>query len=496
MTTSDQRSSLFTSLILFVTASTICTAYQRQKKMSSINAASGEEFNRALALRKQHIPNAVSLSYANTSPLMILRGKGAYLFDHNNVQYLDTRNNVAHVGHCHPAVVSAVTKQCSALNTNTRYLHPFLSELAAKLIAKANPGSRSGLTKVFFVNSGSEANDLALRLVHAKTGSWNMITIEGAYHGHTNSCINISPYKYLAGKKPLGQSASVKMVPAPDLFRGEFRPNSTMSEEDCGSKYAKYVQAAANSFGHGNLGGFIMEGGMSVAGVILPSLSYMQQAVECVRSHGGLYIADEVQTGFGRFGSSYWGFQHGNDCVFPDIVTVGKPFGNGMPLAAVITTDAVAEAFDANSVEYFNTFGGNPVCASAGLAAMNVVEAENLQQNALDIGLYLKKQFISLKEDLDIIGDIRGSGLFLGVELIRDVTTLEPADVETSFVCSVLKNKFHILTSIDGPHDNVMVIKPPMVFSIANARHFVSCFRTACLLLKEQDMTTIGKTPT
>ena len=494
MTSSPEQTSLISSLIIFVAASTICTANQRRRKIKS-KVASDEEFERALAFRKKHVPSTVSLSYANTSPLMILRGNGPYLFDHNNVQYLDTRNNVAHVGHCHPKVVSAVTEQCSALNTNTRYLHPNLSDLAAKLIAKTNP-NESGLTKVFFVNSGSEANDLALRLVHAKTGSWNMIAIEGAYHGHTNSCVNISPYKYLAGKKPLGQSVSVQMVPAPDLYRGEFRPNNAMSEEDCGSNYAKYVQAAVNSFGDGNVGGFIMEGGMSVAGIILPSLSYIKEAVECVRHCGGLYIADEVQTGFGRFGSSYWGFQHGNDCVFPDIITVGKPFGNGMPLAAVITTEAVAGAFDANGVEYFNTFGGNPVCASAGLATMNIVEAESLQQHALDVGLYLKTKFLSLKEDFDIIGDVRGSGLFMGVELIRDVKTLEPADVETSFVCSVLKNNFHILTSIDGPYENVIVIKPPLVFSIENAQHFVTCFRSTCLLMKEKDVTAIGKTPT
>ena len=277
-------------------------------------------------------------------------------------------------------------------------------------------------------------------------------------------------------------------VPSPDTFRGHHRGGLA------GKEYAQYVEDACQVYKHERnekVGSFIIEGGMSVAGVILPPPSYLERSVNAIRSAGGVYIADEVQTGFGRLGSSYWAFQHGSDvddagptAVVPDIATVGKPFGNGMPLAAVVTTRAVSNAFESMGVEYFNTFGGNPVCSAAGLAVLDSIESASLQNHARKVGAYLIDRFRRLQERVDIIGDVRGSGLFVGIELVRDhdPSSLEPAGPETSFICAALKEKYHILTSIDGPHENVLVIKPPMMFSKKDVDRFVYCFEKALLL--------------
>ena len=448
-------------------------------------------FEEVLSTRLSRIPKSVSLSYSNTTPLMIMRGEGSYLFDHTGKRYLDTRNNVCHVGHCHPRVIRAVMNQVKLLNTNTRYLHPTMCTLAEKLVSKMPP--KSGLCKVFFVNSGSEANDLALRLAISKTQSKNMICVEGAYHGHTLSVLNVSPYKFRAGKKPLGQSNQVRTVPVPDLYRSKFKGNNDAVSN---MMYAKTVNDAIIEFSNDGIAAFIIEGGMSVAGVVLPSYSYLKEAIGYVRKAGGLYIADEVQTGFGRFGLTYWGFELNNPDIYPDIVTVGKPFGNGMPLAAVITTEDIASNFDMNGVEYFNTFGGNPVCAAAGLAVMCTIDDDQLQDNALIVGKFLVQRLKELQLMENIIGDVRGCGLFIGVELVRDHETHEPASLETSFICSVLKNEFNILTSIDGPYDNVLVIKPPLVFSLDDANYFISSFMHACRKLKGSNVQAMTKTPT
>jgi 4-aminobutyrate aminotransferase-like enzyme len=379
-------------------------------------------------------------------------------------------------------------------------------ELARRLSQKLpNP-----LEVVFFVNSGSEANDLALRLARAYTGSQNTIVVDGAYHGHTLATLEVSPYKYEHSSEfflqppASGSSATpgphIWKVPCPDTFRGLHRDASEAADT-----YADYVRQACVHYVQKRnemVGAFILEGGMSVAGVILPPPTYLKQCVEAVHQAGGVYIADEVQTGFGRLGSCFWAFQYSNsaedDSVLPDVVTMGKPFGNGMPLAAVVTTREISEAFESKGVEYFNTFGGNPVCAAAGLAVLDVIELENLQERAQDVGDYLKSKFVELQATLNIIGDIRGSGLFLGVELVRNRETLEPASEETSFLCTILKEKYFVLTSIDGFHENVLVVKPPMSFSRADADEFVSCFERAIRhdLAAVQDVAQISKTPT
>ena len=312
------------------------------------------------ALRKRHFSDALSVSYENTSPLLIVRGEGQRLFDEQGVAYLDTRNNVGHVGHCNPKVAAAVAAQVGQLNTNTRYLHPNITKLAERLTATMP----KPLSVAFFVNSGSEANDLAMRLARAHTGNDDFIVVEHAYHGHTSAVIDISPYKYehVGGE---GQKPWVHKVPCPDTYRGIY----SADEPQVGEKYADFVatacdEARARNNGEKGVAGFFIESGMSVAGVILPPEGYLRAAYKHVRAAGGVCIADEVQVGFGRFGTHYWGFQQQGADIVPDIVTMGKPFGNGMPLAAVVCTREIADSFN-NGLEYFNTFGGNPVCAAA-----------------------------------------------------------------------------------------------------------------------------------
>jgi 4-aminobutyrate aminotransferase-like enzyme len=329
--------------------------------------------------------------------------------------------------------------------------------------------------------------------------------VDGSYHGHTCSVLEVSPYKYEHSRefnlvKPT-ESANfaspgkhIWKVPAPDTYRGPHQDPATAGED-----YAKYVQEACDFYTihqKEKVAAFIVEGGMSVPGVILPPPGYLHHSVHAVRAAGGLYIVDEVQTGLGRFGSTFWAFQHQNDTIVPDIVTLGKPFGNGMPLAACVTTPQVAQAFEAMGVEYFNTFGGNPVCAAAGLAVLDTIEQDRLQPHALETGEYLKSQFGAL--ELEIVGDVRGSGLFLGVELVRNRDTKEPATEETSFVCSVLKEKYKILTSIDGIYENVLIIKPPMCFSKDDCDYFVEKFRAAVVedLAAAGDVRSLEKTPT
>jgi 4-aminobutyrate aminotransferase-like enzyme len=421
------------------------------------------------------------------------------------VAYLDTRNNVAHCGHSHPLIVQAIQRQVAELNTNSRYLHPNLSLLAQRL-AGLFP---SPLEVVFFTNSGSEANDLAMRLARASTSCSNFICVESSYHGWTESCLSVSPYKWRQSRENL-KPGNVVAVPCPDTYRNGLHRDADTAALD----YSRYVQQAVDTwmFQGQSTAAMIVESGMSVAGVVLPPSGYLETCASIVRSAGGLFIADEVQTGFGRLGSCMWGFQHtalgtgdgdggdiGTNPFVPDIVTVGKPFGNGMPLAAVVTTRKVASAFEATGVEYFNTFAGNPVSTAAGLAMLDVLEREGLQANAFRVGAYLKEKLTELQARIPLIGDVRGAGLFLGVELVRDLETREPATAETSFICSTLKSRYNILTSIDGPDDNVLVIKPPLVFSMENADIFVESLESALtrdLVEQQPYLDATVKTPT
>jgi len=375
-----------------------------------------------------------------------------------------------------------VAKQVSTLNTNTRYLHPNLCLLAKRLTDTFTPGS--GLEVCFFVNSGSEANDLAVRLAFARTASRNVIVVDHGYHGHTQQTIEISPYKF-DHKGGEGAKPNIHKVPCPDVFRGAHRG------PDAGERYASSVQEACQ--GAGSVAAFFVESGMSVGGVILPPQGYLQAAYDAIRSAGGVCVADEVQVGFGRFGDYFWAFEEQG--VIPDIVTMGKPFGNGMPLAAVVTTKEISDAFH-NGLEYFNTFGGNPVCCAAGLAVLDVIQEERLQDNAARVGKYLCEQFNLLKLEHALIGDVRGRGLFLGIEFVRSPATLEPATQETSQICSRMKSEHRILMSIDGPHDNVLVMKPPMCFSQSDADRVISAMGKILSTLSPVDASMVAHTPT
>lgn len=472
-----------------------CTAEWRQRRRDRLTARLAATGRKAKLLdsRRRYFCPALSVSYANSDPLLIVEGRGATLVDEAGRVFMDTRNNVAHIGHCHPAVARAVASQVRVLNTNTRYLHPTVCDLAQKLLATFPPPLCDGV--VFFVNSGSEANDLALRLARAarpnRRGS--VIVVEHAYHGHTLAAIDLSPYKFehpsFDGR---GQADWVTTCPAPDTFRGPHRGS------DAGVQYAQYVEEACEEAGKDGAHGicaFFIESGMSVAGVILPPEGYLQRCYAAVRSAGGVCIADEVQTGLGRFGSSWWAFEHQH--VVPDIVTVGKPFGNGMPLAAVVCTRPISDAFAAGP-EYFNTFGGNPVCAAAGLAVMETIVSERLMAAAAETGDFLRSALDALATEAAgrLVGDVRGAGLFIGVEFVRDRSSLEPATAETSLLCSRLKERHRILTSIDGPYHNVLVIKPPLCFSIGQARTLVGAIRLELQALSSADLASFTHTPT
>ena len=383
-----------------------------------------------------------NLSIAYEKPLNIVRGSMQYLYDDEGRRYLDAYNNVAHVGHCHPQVVAAGQKQMELLNTNTRYLSELILEYAAKLTATLP----DPLNVCFFVNSGSEANELALRLARAHTKARDLIVLEHAYHGNTTTLIDISPYKH---DGPGGEDA-------PGWVHKASLP---ATQED-----AQHVVDIVRK--RSRLCGFIAESMPSVAGQIIFPGGYLARVYEAVRTAGGVCIADEVQTGYGRIGTHFWAFEKYG--VVPDIVVLGKPIGNGHPIGAVITTRAIADSF-ANGMEFFSTFGGNNVSCAIGLKVLEVVQEENLQAHALAVGERLLAGLRALQQRHDIIGDVRGSGFFIGVELMC------PA-VEAARVVNQMRER-GILFGTDGPHHNVLKIRPPMPFSEENADELISSLR-------------------
>jgi len=406
--------------------------------------------------RKKHLGKNLSISYRE--PIKVVRGAGVFLLDDTGRRYLDTVNNVAHVGHENQRVVDAGQRQMAVLNTNTRYLHENIVRFSEALL-NTMP---DGLNVAYIVNSGSEANELALRLAKQYTGQQDFVVSEAGYHGNTNACIEISSYKF-DGPGGRGAGPNIHVIPIPDVYRGKYRSD----EPAAGARYAGHVQEAVMTIG--SMGrkpaGLIIESVISCGGQIELPKDFLNNAYEYIRNAGGVCIADEVQTGCGRAGDHFWAFSaHG---VVPDIVTIGKPIGNGHPLAAVVTTQAIADAFR-NGMEYFNTFGGNPVSCAIGLEVLKVIRDEGLQENSLTIGNYLKSGLISLMDQFEIIGDVRGPGLFIGFELVKDRFTREPATKEASYLANRMRDK-GILMSTDGPFNNVIKIKPPIIFSKTNS---------------------------
>jgi 4-aminobutyrate aminotransferase-like enzyme len=413
-----------------------------------------------VALRRANLGKSLSLSYS--APLKIVRGMGQYLYDESGRAYLDVVNNVCHVGHGHPHVVKAASRQMAVLNTNTRYLHDNIVAYAEKLLATfPDP-----LNVCFFVCSGSEANELALRMARAYTRQQDIITVDGAYHGNTQALIDISPYKF-DGPGGTGAPAWVHVAQMPDGYRGPIKGQGLEAGRGYGAHVGTIVQGLLDS-GRGPAA-FICESVLGCGGQIVLPQGYMDEAFRHVRSAGGVAIADEVQVGFGRIGSHFWAFEEQE--VVPDIVTMGKPIGNGHPLAAVVTTAEIAYAF-ANGMEYFNTFGGNPVSCAVGSAVLEVIERERLQENALHAGGRLIAGLSELASRHELIGDVRGLGLFAGVELVLDRETLIAAGEHASHIANRMK-EHGILISTDGPLHNVLKMKPPIVFDAENADRVV-----------------------
>ena len=411
-------------------------------------------------LRRAHVSASLSLSYAE--PLHIVRGWKQHLIDAQGQAYLDCVNNVCHVGHCHPRVVEAAERQMGVLNTNTRYLHELIGLYCARLTATLP----DPLSVCFLVNSGSEANELALRLARAHTKRDDFIVVGGAYHGNTGATVAVSPYKF---EGPGGEAAAphIHSVAMPDDYRGRFR----RPDPDRGKRYAELlVEAAAEahrrSFGPA---AFICESLLSCGGQIELPPGYLEVAYSLVREDGGVCICDEVQVGFGRVGSHFWGFE--TQGVVPDIVTMGKPIGNGHPLGAVVTTPEIAKSF-ANGMEYFNTFGGNPVSCAVGLAVLDVIEQEGLQERAHRVGSHLSHGLRTLMERHPAVGDVRGLGLFLGIEIVSDRAGPTPHAGVATYVVERMKDH-GVLLSTDGPDHNVIKIKPPLVFAEGDADRVV-----------------------
>ena len=431
------------------------------KRASGVRAEPAKDFTfeESLAARKRLLGGNLSLSY--DKPLKIVRGSMQHLYDEAGRAYLDVYNNVPLVGHSHPRVVRAIQDQVALLNTNTRYLHDNILRYAERLTALLP----DPLQVCYFLNSGSEANELALRLARTHTGREDVIVLEHAYHGHTSTLIDISPYKF-NGPGGRGRKPWVLVAPIADDYRGAYR----RGEADLGKKYAAHVgEILADCKKKGQrVAAYIAETLPSVAGQIVFPPNYLAEVYQHVRADGAVCIADEVQVGFGRLGTHFWGF--GTQSVVPDIVVFGKPMGNAFPLAAVVTTREIAVSF-ANGMEFFSTFGGNPVACAAGLAVLDVLREENLQQNALTVGTQWIRDLRLLQTRHPLIGDVRGLGLFLGIDLVLNRETRAPATRQASYVVNRLREE-GILAGTDGPHHNVIKLRPPLCFTAAAAAQF------------------------
>jgi 4-aminobutyrate aminotransferase-like enzyme/Ser/Thr protein kinase RdoA (MazF antagonist) len=424
--------------------------------------STAEEIDSGKLLKRRNNVFGPSLSLSYQDPLIIVRGQAQSLIDSRGQFYLDCVNNVAHVGHSHPDIAKAQSNQAYVLNTNTRYLNPLNIEYAERLcLLFPEP-----LDTCFLVCSGSEANELAMRIASTVSGQQDMIVLEDAYHGNTRANIDISPYKH-NGPGGKGAPEWVHEIPMPYLYRGLHRDPQT-----AGKLYADEVEKICEILSSQGRkpSAFICESMLGCGGQVPLPEGFLQQSYQHVRQHGGLCIADEVQVGFGRAGKHFWSFELQG--VVPDIVTLGKPIGNGHPLGAVITSRKIAEAF-ANGMEYFNTFGGNQVSCSVGMVVLDIMEKEGLRQNALETGSWLKEKLEALKESFPLIGDVRGEGFFMGVELILDSESREPAPLQADYVVERMKSR-KILLSTEGPGHNVLKFKPPMVFNQRDAKHLLS----------------------
>jgi 4-aminobutyrate aminotransferase-like enzyme/Ser/Thr protein kinase RdoA (MazF antagonist) len=406
--------------------------------------------------RHQYISPILSLSYKK--PIYMVSSAFQYMFDAYGNTYLDAYNNIPHVGHTHPKVVAAGQKQMAKLNTNTRYLYDLLPEYAKKLLSKF-PDS---LNKVYFVNSGSAASDLAIRIAYEHTRLKNLMVMEHGYHGHTKITTDISDYKF-SNSKGQGQKDYILKTQIPNTYRCKFNDN----DNNPGKMYAKEaIEQIENS--DFPIAAFISEPIVGCGGQVPLADGYLKEVYPAIRKQGGVCISDEVQTGFGRLGDHFWGFEAHN--VIPDIVIIGKPMANGHPIGAVICTSEIAESFN-KGVEFFSSFGGNPVSCAIGLTVLEVMEEEKLQDNAKVVGDFYKSLLLDVQKKYACIGDVRGSGLFLGVEIVKE-NSKEPDTDLAQYIKNKLKERY-ILIGTDGPYDNVLKTKPAMCFTLENAKKVV-----------------------
>ncbi|THG09544.1 alanine--glyoxylate aminotransferase 2 homolog 3, mitochondrial-like [Camellia sinensis] len=414
----------------------------------------GPSATEILQKRKQFL--SPSMFYFYNKPLNIVDGKMQYLYEDNGRRYLDAFGGIATVccGHCHPDVVKAIVDQTNRLQHSTiLYLNPTVVDFAEALASKL-PGD---LKVVFFTNSGTEANELAMMIARLYTGCHDIVSLRNAYHG--NAAGTMGATGQCNWKFNVVQSG-VHHALNPDPYRGVFGSD--------GEKYARDVEDLITFGTSGHVAGFISEAIQGVGGIIELAPGYLPAVYSSIKKAGGLCIADEVQSGFARTGSHFWGFE--TQGVVPDMVTMAKGIGNGIPLGAVVTTPEIAEVLTRRS--YFNTFGGNPVCTAAGLAVLKVIEREKLQENAHVVGSYLKERLTALKDKHEIIGDVRGRGLMLGVELVTDHQLKTPAKVETMHVMEQMKD-MGVLVGKGGFYGNVFRITPPLCFTKNDADFLV-----------------------
>ena len=409
------------------------------------HAAALDSDIRALTEKRQQVlGGAYRLFYRN--PVHLVRGKGQYLWDAAGDRYLDVYNNVASIGHCHPAVIDAVHEQMGLLNTHTRYLHERILDYSADLLTTVP----AEISKVMYMCTGSEANDLAIRVAKAYSGGTGIIVSREAYHGTSELTSGASPA--LGSGQAL--APTTRLVPPPDRYR--------VDAPDIGIWFAEQIQRQIDDMAaHGiRFAGFLADSIFSSDGVLPGPAGYLQPVLDVVHANGGIFIADEVQPGFARTGESFWGFaRHG---IVPDIVTTGKPMGNGIPISGLLAKPDVLAAFS-DTIPYFNTFGGNPVSIAAAQAVLRVIREENLQEHSRVVGQKLLNELAHLADRHEGVGDVRGAGLFIGFELVSDRAAKTPDRSRALDVIEHLRAS-HVLTSVAGPYGNVLKLRPPLAF--------------------------------
>ncbi|GAA0960764.1 aspartate aminotransferase family protein [Frigoribacterium faeni] len=413
------------------------------------DAAALDPATRDLTARRDEVLGA-SYRLFYRRPVHLVRGEGQYLWDVDGRKYLDMYNNVASLGHCHPAVVAAVHDQMQRLNTHTRYLHETILDYTDDLLSTLPVE----LDKAMYMCTGSEANDLAIRVARASSGGEGIIASREAYHGTSDLTSGVSPA--LGSGQPIAPSA--RLVDAPDAYR--------VDAPDLGAWFADRVRAAiADMEAHGTrFAGLILDSIFSSDGVLPGPAGYLREAVDVVHRAGGVVIADEVQPGFGRTGEAFWGFQrHG---IVPDVVTLGKPMGNGIPVSGLVARADVLAAFS-DTVPYFNTFGGNPVSMAAAQAVLTTIRDEGLQQHSASVGAFALDELRGLMATHETVGDVRGAGLFIGFELVRSRDGREPDRALALALLEQLRDR-GVLTSVAGPHGNVLKLRPPLAFQAAD----------------------------